>query len=198
MRGTGTPRPRPAEPAAASRRARRRAERLDPVRWSAPGRGSLLRLAAVAALLLTAAAATWARPSGCAPATRPAREAGIVAGPAPGTSDTASRPAPGTSDTASGPAPGTSGIPAGRVGVPVRLADPTALVLVRPGNRVDLLRLGAAGGRTEPVADAALVLDVRGAADPTAGALLLALSPAEAARAVAGSGNGFAILIRPG
>jgi len=83
------------------------------------------------------------------------------------------------------------------VGVPVRLADPTALTLVRPGNRVDLLRLDDASGRSTAVATAALVLKVTGAADPTTGGLLLALAPPEAERAVSTAGNGFAILIRP-
>ena len=79
----------------------------------------------------------------------------------------------------------------------MRLADPTALSLVRPGNRVDLLRLDAAHQATA-VAAAALVLTVSGAGDPTTGGLLLALTPAEAQRAVTGSGDGFAIVIRPG
>jgi hypothetical protein len=80
--------------------------------------------------------------------------------------------------------------------VPVRLADPAALTLVRPGNRVDLLRLDDAAGRTTAVAAAALVLEVTGADDPTAGGLLLAVSPTEAQQAVS-TGHGFAILIRP-
>jgi hypothetical protein len=88
-------------------------------------------------------------------------------------------------------------IPAGSLGVAVRLADPTALSLVRPGDRVDLLRVNAKGGPTA-VAAAALVLRVTDTADPTAGGLLLALTPAEAQRAVAATGLGFAILIRPG
>jgi sugar/nucleoside kinase (ribokinase family) len=88
-------------------------------------------------------------------------------------------------------------VPKGSVGVPIRLADPTALSLVRPGNRVDLLRVDA---RRQPtaVAAAALVLNVTGAGDPTTGGLLLALTPAEAQQAVTGSDNGFAIVIRPG
>jgi hypothetical protein len=84
------------------------------------------------------------------------------------------------------------------VGVPIRLADPTALGLVRPGNRVDLLRLNDAGGRPTPVAGSALVLRVTGIDDPAAGGLLLALTPQEASQAVATSRQGFAILIRPG
>jgi hypothetical protein len=88
-------------------------------------------------------------------------------------------------------------VPPGSVGVPVRLADPTALSLVRPGNRVDLLSVDDAGDTTA-VAASALVLRVTGAGDPTAGGLLLALSPSEADRAVAAPGHGFAILIRSG
>jgi hypothetical protein len=89
-------------------------------------------------------------------------------------------------------------VPSGTVGVPIRLADPTGLSLVRPGNRVDLLRVTAAAGSPTRLATAALVLDVTGANDPTTGGLLLALSPAEADRTVAASDNGFAIVIRPG
>jgi hypothetical protein len=83
------------------------------------------------------------------------------------------------------------------VGVPVRLAEPTALTLVHPGDRVDLLRVDEVGGRTTSVAAGALVLSVTGADDPTAGGLLLALNPAEAQKAVVMPGHGFAVLIRP-
>jgi hypothetical protein len=41
------------------------------------------------------------------------------------------------------------------------------------------------------------VLGVTGADDPTTGGLLLALTPVEAAKAVAQPGGGFAVLIRP-
>ncbi|HEY0001872.1 MAG TPA: hypothetical protein VGB74_15570, partial [Actinoplanes sp.] len=94
-----------------------------------------------------------------------------------------------------GPGPA---VPPGRIGVPVRLADPTALTLVHPGNRVDLLRRDEKPGSVTAVAAAALVLDVTGTSDPTGGGLLLALTPAEAKLAVASSGDGFAIVIRPG
>ncbi|MET3428618.1 hypothetical protein BJ973_007830 [Actinoplanes tereljensis] len=92
---------------------------------------------------------------------------------------------------------GGTSVPAGSVGVPIRLADPAGLSLVRPGNRVDLLRVGgdSDGG---PVATSALVLAVSGASDPTTGSLLLALSRPEAERAASTPGDGFAILIRPG
>lgn len=90
-----------------------------------------------------------------------------------------------------------SAVPPGSVGVPVRLAEPTALALVRPGDRVDLLRIEEAGHGTTPVAAAALVLGVTGTDDPTTGGLLVALRPADAEKAVAAQGQGFAILIRP-
>lgn len=94
--------------------------------------------------------------------------------------------------------PGTrTKLPAGLVGVPVRLAEPTALTLVHPGDHVDLLRVSTPGNDTTAVAAAALVLGVTGADDPTMGGLLLALTPAEAARAITGPGGGFAVLIRP-
>jgi hypothetical protein len=83
------------------------------------------------------------------------------------------------------------------VGVPVRLAEPTALTLVRPGDMVDLLSMDETGHGATPVASAALVLAVTGADEPTAGGLLLALRPAEAEKAVAAQGRGFAVLIRP-
>jgi hypothetical protein len=85
-------------------------------------------------------------------------------------------------------------VPAGKVGVPIRLAEPTALRLLRSGDRVDLFVVGAS---PQPVATAALVLAVTGADDPTTGGLLLALTPAEARRTVTTAGHGYAVLIRP-
>jgi hypothetical protein len=87
-------------------------------------------------------------------------------------------------------------IPPGLVGVPVRLADPTALTLIQPGDRVDLLRIRD-DGRTEPVAQAALAIGITGAGDPLAGGLLLALDPATAKKAVASPERGYAVLLRP-
>lgn len=171
--------------------------RLDPIRWQRPSRGALFRLAAVAALLITAALITWSGPATCSAPPEPA------AGPAattdhvtPGTKT--GRPAP-TSAVSAQPDDGKTGsgraaVPAGTVGVPVRLAEPTALKLVRPGDHVDLLR---AGPDSTAVAAAALVLSVTGADDPTTGGLLLALTPAEAAKAVSDQSGGFAVLIRP-
>lgn len=161
--------------------------RLDPVRWHRPARGTLLRLAAVAVLLATAAAASWSpvRTTGTTGATCADETGADETGAATPPPAVAAPPSAATTPSA---------VPSGSVGVPVRLTDPTALSLVRPGNRVDLLRPDDAS----TVATAALVLKVTGAGDPTAGGLLLALSPADAVRAVAAPGHGFAILIRPG
>jgi hypothetical protein len=158
--------------------------RLDPVRRR-PGRATLFRLIAVAALLVAAAGVIWSQPQGCAPPP-PAR----AHSPAPPSIATA--PPGGTRDSR-GPE-----VPPGSVGVPIRLAEPTALALVHAGDKVDLLSVGASGGGPTPVAAAALVLSVTAADDPTTGGLLLALKPMEARRAVAGAGHGFAVLIRPG
>ena len=152
--------------------------RLDPVRWRRPSRGLLLRLAAVVALLVTAAAVSRSRPPSCAPAA-------------------SSRSSPTPPAAAASPRKPTSAVPAGSVGVPVRLADPTALAMVHPGNRVDLLRLDDPGAGTTVASDA-LVLSVTGADDPATGALLLALPPEEARQASAPGAHGYAILIRPG
>ncbi|MBU2663005.1 hypothetical protein KOI35_05740 [Actinoplanes bogorensis] len=148
--------------------------RLDPVRWRRPARGTLLRLAVVAILLGTAALVSWSPPPSCESPTYTVPAANSPSASAPATNQV---------------------VPPGNVGVPVRLADPAALALVEAGNRVDLLRLE--GGSSTQVADAALVLQVSGSDDPTSGGLLLALTPDEAERAVAGPGQSFAVLIRP-
>ncbi|MCO8272506.1 hypothetical protein M1L60_18080 [Actinoplanes sp. TRM 88003] len=148
--------------------------RLDPVRWRRPARGPLLRLAAVATLLGIAALTAWSPPPTCDP--------------------------PAYTVSVSGPAspPASPVVPTGSMGVPVRLSDPAALALVAPGNRVDLLRHDEADGSTTPVAESALVLRVTAPDDPTTGGLLLALAPVDAPRAVAGPGQSFSVLIRPG
>jgi hypothetical protein len=87
--------------------------------------------------------------------------------------------------------------PAGSVGVPIRLADPTGLALVSPGDRVDLLRLGKADAATTTIATDVPVLKVTPPDDLTAGGLLLALTPAQARQAVSAAPQGFAILIHP-
>ncbi|WP_236643195.1 hypothetical protein [Actinoplanes utahensis] len=136
----------------------------------------------MAVLLLTAAAVLWIEPTGCAPLSATPQVATSAVSP---------------SASASGVGRPAGAIPPGSVGVPVRLADPTALTVVRPGNRVDLLRLDNDRDRSVPVASGALVLEVTGADDPVTGGLLLALQPDEASRAISGSGRGFAIVIRP-
>lgn len=87
-------------------------------------------------------------------------------------------------------------IPPGYVGLPVRLADPTALTLVRPGDRVTLLRLD--GDDAAKVADDVLILAVTGADDPLSGGLMVALKPTVAVRAASGADRGYALLLRPG
>jgi hypothetical protein len=168
--------------------------RLDPVRWRRPGGALLLRLVAVTALLVTAAVASRARPRSCvAPTVTPPVTANRPESGRPATPQGRQ-----TAEPSGAPLAGTTMVPAGSVGVPVRLADPAGLALVRPGNRVDLLRMDDAAGHVTAVASSALVLKVTGATDPTAGGLLVAVSPTEAQRTVASAGRGFAVLIRPG
>lgn len=171
--------------------------RLDPVRWRRPGRGTLLRLAAVAALLATAAAVLWSPPN--EPCGTGAASPTISGVPTPvGSASRGTNPSGGAYGPPSAGAGAGPGIPAGSVGVPIRLADPTALGLVRAGNRVDLLRIDDTTGRPIPVAGSALVLQVTGVNDPATGGLLVALTPQEASQAVVSSRQGFAIVIRPG
>jgi len=186
---------------------RGRAEaRLDPVRWRRPGRGSLIRLASITALLVTAVLILWSGPETCAPPPTPAagstaaRSAAAASQNAIAHGQDSARPSPVDSGGRSEEAAGGSSratVPAGTVGVAVRLAEPTALALIHPGDRVDLLRVGDDIHEPSAVAAAALVLSVTGADDPTTGGLLVALTPAEAATAVAQPGRGFAVLIRP-
>lgn len=181
--------------------------RLDPVRWRRPGRAALLRPALVAALLATAAAVMWSGPQGCATLPTAAPDhIGMGCRPAGGDS-TSPKPAdagvteePAHDDQATAGAPATRtrpAVPAGTVGVPIRLAEPAALRLLRPGDHVDLFRLTGDGRSPPAVATAALVLEVSGVDDPTTGGLLLALTPAEARRTVTGADHGYAVLIRP-
>jgi hypothetical protein len=159
--------------------------RLDPVRWRWPARGTLLRSALVTVLLAAAAAVAWSRPTGCAPA-RPVASAPATPRPS------------GSGAGIAGAVSTRAMVPPGTVGVPVRLADPAALRLLRAGDRVDLLGVDPSDGDTTRVADDTLVIGVTGADDPTAGALLLALDRAEANRAVAVSERiRFAVLVHP-
>ena len=190
-----------ASPARGTARRPRSDRRLDPVRRRRPSPGTLLRLAVATVLLAIAAVTSWSPARSCGVSASSAVASSPASAPttAPVSSASASSGSATSGAATSGAASSAAAagvVPPGSVGVPVRLADPTALSLVRPGNRVDLLRLDETGSTA--VAAAALVLRVTGAGDPTAGGLLLALSPAEAQHAVAGPGQGFAILIRPG
>lgn len=177
-----------------------REPRLDPVRWRLPGRGALLRLAVVAALLATAAVVLWSRPQTCAEAptagcvSDPAADGGHSAADPPGPPKPSQINPVGT-DLASIQA--RAAVPSGTVGVPIRLAEPTALQLIRAGDHVDLFRLNDADEAPQPIATAALVLGVTGPEDPITGGLLLALTPAEAQQTVTKADHGYAILIRP-
>lgn len=165
----------------------------------------------VAALLLTAAAALYAGEPACPSPTSVERTPGTPApasGDRPSTDRTPEARNSGGSTPAhsgshqqgserSGPERPTPGAldarlaaPPGTVGVPVRLADPAALALVRPGDRVDLL---VAGRQPGVHATDALVLAV--ALDE--GALLLALGPAQARKtATAPPTTAFTIIVR--
>jgi len=245
MAGFGTPRTGTAIPKAHGSVSRDSDGRLDPVRWHRPARGTLLRLAAAAALLVTAAVVSWSpaqscaprtgaaaippstRPSAAAPATNhagpPARAPTTPGSALTGPSGRASpnsvppepgrvSPGPGFASTEGGgtsPGAGFTGsdqseptnsgtLAPGSVGVPIRLADPIGLTLVGPGDRVDLLRLDRAGTAPTTIATGATVLKITATDDPTAGGLLLALTPAQAEMAVATAPHGYAILIRPG
>ncbi|GAB1694580.1 hypothetical protein [Krasilnikovia sp. M28-CT-15] len=154
----------------------------------------MIRLSAMAALLATAALMSWSGPApGCLSRSSPARDtrAGASVPAAPGAATTPRTPVRGRPD-----------LPRGTVGLPVRLAEPAALALVRSGDRVDLFRVHGTGQPDEDpatVARGALVLDVTAPDDPVGGGLLLALSPAEADRAVAApAGSGYAVVIRSG
>src|SRR4051794_36984203 len=98
--------------------------RLDPVRWRRPGRGTLLRLVAVAALLATAAAVSWSSPQSCGDPTT----SRVVSSALP---SRAAGPPPAPSSNGVDKERAAPAVPEGSVGVPVRLADPTALGLVR-------------------------------------------------------------------
>ena len=85
-------------------------------------------------------------------------------------------------------------VPEGMVGVPVALPEPGALAMLRPGDRVDLLTVPAAGGAPDAVAREVTVLAV----DPGSATVLLALPPERAATALsAATGDRFALVVRP-
>ncbi|MFU8853931.1 flagellar biosynthesis protein FlgA [Micromonospora sp. SL1-18] len=159
-------------------------ESLRPVRWRGLPRGGTLLRVALVAMLLGLAAALLQAPAGCPPDAAPAQ-------PAPATS-----PSPPGDGRPSGALP----LPGGSVGVPVRLAEPAALAVLRPGARVDLLVIpaGGAAGEAKLLAPRALVLDVVGAGVVDgSSALYLALRPEQAQRAVGvPEGSRFAVVVR--
>lgn len=167
---------------------------LQPVRWRGLPRGGTLLRVAVVAMLLGLAAAVLQTPAGCPPGTGPGSRGPGGTGPG-GRSPAASpiAPVPGQQ------APALP-LPSGSVGVPVRLAEPAALAVLRPGARVDLLVVpaGAAAGEATLLASRALVLDVVGAgAVDGSSALYLALRPDQAQQAVgAPEGSRFAVVVR--
>lgn len=171
----------------------RASQRLDPVsRLGPPRPGTLLRALLVAALLGLAAAVLYADPGADSGARLPAGS-----GSSPAASD--------------GPLP----LPSDRVGVPVRLVDAAPLVVLRPGDRVDLVALPAAGpdppadaadtadagphGAGPPVTLAARALVLDAVADAYSPVLYLALTQAQA-RAVLSVAPDvqFAVVVRPG
>lgn len=159
---------------------RARPARLDPVgRLRLPRRTTTLRLALVAVLLLTAAGLLYSGGG---------REAGSPAGPVTGRPTTTVAAGPPDDDAVRQP------IPDGMVGVPVPLAEPAALAVLHPGDRVDLLSVPAAGGEPVPVAGDAAVLAV----DRAGGSVLLALSEEQARSALSASADArFAVVVRP-
>lgn len=179
------------------------AARLDPVRWRLPGRAAALRIVAVSVLLVVAAGALYTSYSG-----------GVPAGSCAAPGSDGSRPA---SANAAKTPPSTSGrlpVPPGRVGVPVRLAEPATAAVLRTGDRVDLLAVPPGGSPTAVGTDA-VVLGL--GATPTgglpgrdpapdsgevgagsAGVVVLALTPAEATRTVGlALDTHLAVIVRP-
>ncbi|MFE9689003.1 flagellar biosynthesis protein FlgA [Micromonospora sp. NPDC005806] len=164
-------------------------ESLRPVHWRGLPRGGTLLRVALVAMLLGLAAAVLTTPAGCPP------PGSAPAGPSSPSAGSGGSPAPD---------PGRSGgalpLPSGSVGVPVRLAEPAALAVLRPGARVDLLVVpaGGAAGEASLLAPRALVLDVVGAgAVDGSSALYLALRPDQAQRAVGvPEGSRFAVVVR--
>jgi hypothetical protein len=187
---------------------RRREPRLDPVRWPrTPRRSTVVRGALVAILLTTAAGVLYAgapAPAGCpvAESKSPRPVTPSPTAPPPGASSPGPT-RPGAPDDQ--PSGGRLPLPPGAVGVPVTLADPMTLAVVRPGDRVDLLTVPAgqrtddSAPRTSTVATGALVLaaGTGGGHGGEPGALFLALTPEQARKTVElQATTRFAIIVR--
>ncbi|MFG3578580.1 flagellar biosynthesis protein FlgA [Micromonospora chersina] len=187
---------------------------LRPVRWRGLPRGRTLFRVVLVAVLLGLAAAVLKTPEGCPPGGTAAALTAPAGGAPAGGAPAAGGGAPGGGVQAGGGGPSGGGVqtggdrraaalplPAGAVGVPIRLAEPAALAVLRPGARVDLLVVpaGRATGAATLLAPRALVLDVVGAAGAVDGssALYLALRPEQAQRAVGlPEGSRFAVVVR--
>ncbi|WP_433316249.1 flagellar biosynthesis protein FlgA [Micromonospora chersina] len=187
---------------------------LRPVRWRGLPRGRTLLRVVLVAVLLGLAAAVLKTPEGCPPGGTAAAPTAPTGGAPAGGAPAARGGAPGGGVQAGGGGPSGGGVqtggdrraaalplPAGAVGVPIRLAEPAALAVLRPGARVDLLVVPASGatGAATLLAPRALVLDVVGAAGAVDGssALYLALRPEQAQRAVGlPEGSRFAVVVR--
>ncbi|MFF4893002.1 flagellar biosynthesis protein FlgA [Micromonospora chersina] len=187
---------------------------LRPVRWRGLPRGRTLLRVALVAVLLGLAAAVLKTPEGCPPGGTAAAPTAPAGGAPGGGAPATGGGAPGDGVQAGGGGPPGGGaqaggdrraaalpLPAGAVGVPIRLAEPAALAVLRPGARVDLLVVpaGRATGAATLLAARALVLDVVGAAGAVDGssALYLALRPEQAQRAVGlPEGSRFAVVVR--
>ncbi|HEX5595036.1 MAG TPA: flagellar biosynthesis protein FlgA [Micromonosporaceae bacterium] len=152
---------------------------LRAARWPGPSRGTLLRAGLVAALLALAAGVLYSGEPAVPCPDGPPKAAGLPAASEAAAGGTGT----GNDDVRSAPL----ALPSGLVGVPVRLAEPASLAVVRPGSRVDLLAVVARDteGGPQLVASRALVLDVVGM-EATDGypALYLALQPDQAHRTV--------------
>lgn len=165
------------------RSTRVRAARLDPVgRVRMPRRATTLRAALVAALLLTAAGLVYSGGGRADGAPSPVDQ------PAP--ASTPAWPVEVTPEFAGARQP----IPDGMVGLPVPLAEPAALAVLRPGDRVDLLTVPAAGGDPAPLAAGARVLAV----DRAGGSVLLSLTEGQAQAVLATPAESrYAVVVRP-
>lgn len=183
--------------------------------WPRTPRASTLVRGALIALLLTTAAAVLYAEDSPPPRTHAAEGPAVAGSAGEGSAGEGSEVADAAgSCPAAGGATAPRPIPAGAVGLPVRLAEPAALAVLRPGDRVDLLAFpshprGADATRPdrasardadppEPVtiADAALVLAVSDVGDS---ALYLAVPPAAARRATGlPEGTRFSVIDRPG
>ncbi len=139
----------------AGSRSTRRELILRPTRWPGPPRGgTLLRVALIAGLLGLAAGVLYAEqaPPECAATGAGSRPSQLDRSGPLGRRRRAPPPTPATARRAAERAIRPPGCPCRpeMVGVPIRLAEPAALAVVRPGVRVDLLAVPAGTGPARP------------------------------------------------